>query len=122
MTNFVTYDKLKAQCDVGYCQQADAAGTCLRKPKVICPSNESSFTFSGCEENRCMLNPKLPDTTKDRYVVTGCPAVTDYVAPSACRVRCKPATPSYNNSNAPEVVDGRAEEVLVSLKCVDHKT
>merc|ERR1719456_1795486 len=106
MTNYVTYDTIKPSCIAGYCQQSDAAGNCLRKVSVICPFNESQFTFTGCDENRCMLDPKAESTTKDRYVVTTCPAITDYVAPSTCRVRCKAATPSYNNSNSPEVIDG----------------
>jgi hypothetical protein len=122
MTNFVTFDTIKPKCIDGFCQQTNPdTGACTKKVAVICPSNESEFTFTGCDENRCMLNPKLPSTTKDRYVVAGCPAITDYVAGSSCRVRCKPATPSYNNTNAPEVVDGRAEEKVVRLMCGVHK-
>ena len=52
---------------IRFCQQTNPdTGACTKKVAVICPSNESEFTFTGCDENRCMLNPKLPSTTKDR--------------------------------------------------------
>ena len=45
----------------------------------------------------CFGKSRAPEQVNNcsmRYVVAGCPAITDYVAGSSCRVRCKPATPS----------------------------